>query len=45
MQPVQTDVCLVDTTCLEANIHYPVDWVQLSDVALPLAKFDPPLLG
>jgi hypothetical protein len=37
-QPVQTDVCLVDTTCLEANIHYPVDWVQLSDVASTLLK-------
>ena len=30
---VATDVCLVDTTCLEANIHFPVDWVLLRDVA------------
>jgi hypothetical protein len=30
--PAQTDVCLVDTTCLEANIHFPVDWVLLRDV-------------
>jgi len=36
--PVQTGVCLIDTTCLEANIHYPVDWVQLSDVASTLLK-------
>ena len=36
--PVQTDVCLVDTTCLEANIHFPVDWVQLDDVATTLLK-------
>lgn len=33
-----TDVCLVDTTCLEANIHFPVDWVLLRDVALTLLK-------
>lgn len=37
-EPVQTDVCLVDTTCLEANIHFPVDWVLLRDVALTLLK-------
>jgi len=36
--PVQTDVCLVDTTCLEANIHFPIDWVQLRDVATTLLK-------
>jgi len=33
-----TDVCLVDTTCLEANIHFPVDWVLLRDVATTLLK-------
>jgi IS5 family transposase len=36
--PVQTDVCLVDTTCLEANIHFPVDWVLLRDVSRTLLK-------
>lgn len=36
--PVATDVCLVDTTCLESNIHFPVDWVLLRDVALTLLK-------
>lgn len=35
---MQTDVCLVDTTCLEANIHFPVDWVLLKDVAGTLLK-------
>lgn len=38
VEPVQTDVCLVDTTCLEANIHFPVDWVLLRDVATTLLK-------
>ena len=27
-------VCLIDSTCLEANTHFPVDWVFLKDVAL-----------
>lgn len=36
--PMQTDVCLVDTTCLEANIHFPVDWVLLRDGATTLLK-------
>jgi hypothetical protein len=36
--PVATEVCLVDTTCLEANIHYPIDWVLLRDVAGTLLK-------
>lgn len=36
--PVQTEVCLVDTTCLETNIHFPVDWVLLRDVARTLLK-------
>jgi hypothetical protein len=36
--PVATDICLVDTTCLEANIHFPVDWVLLRDVATTLLK-------
>lgn len=35
---LSTDVCLVDTTCLEANIHFPVDWVLLRDVAMTLLK-------
>lgn len=31
-------VCLIDSTCLEANIHYPVDWVLLRDVSRTLLK-------
>ena len=37
-EALPTDVCLVDTTCLEANIHFPVDWVLLRDVAMTLLK-------
>jgi len=36
--PVVTETCLVDTTCLEANIHFPIDWVLLRDVAGTLLK-------
>ena len=36
--PVETGTCLVDTTCLEANIHFPVDWALLRDVARTLLK-------
>ncbi|MFA5263488.1 MAG: hypothetical protein WC378_06650, partial [Opitutaceae bacterium] len=35
---IDTSVCLVDTTCLDANIHFPVDWVLLRDVATTLLK-------
>jgi hypothetical protein len=35
---VQTGTCLVDTTCLEANIHFPVDWVLLRDAGATLLK-------
>lgn len=34
----ELSVCLIDSTCLEANIHFPVDWVLLRDVALTLLK-------
>ena len=37
-EPVATGVCLVDTTCLEANIHFPIDWTLLRDVASTLLK-------
>jgi hypothetical protein len=37
-EPVAMDVCLVDTTCLEANIHFPVDWVLCRDVSMTLLK-------
>lgn len=31
-------VCLIDTTCLQANIHFPVDWLLLRDVSITLLK-------
>ena len=37
-EAVPMDVCLVDSTCLDANIHYPVDWLLLRDVSLTLLK-------
>lgn len=36
--PVDLDVCFLDTTCLQANIHYPVDWVLLRDATRTLMK-------
>ena len=36
--PEDFSVCLVDSTCLEANIHFPVDWVLLRDVSTTLLK-------
>lgn len=30
-QAVDLDACFLDTTCVQANIHYPVDWVLLRD--------------
>ena len=36
--PEDLSVCLMDTTCLEANIHFPVDWLLLRDVSLTLLK-------
>jgi len=32
------DVVFVDTTCVKANIHFPVDWVLLRDGARTLLK-------
>ena len=37
-EPVDASVCLIDSTCLEANIHFPVDWVLLKDVSVTLLK-------
>ncbi len=36
--PEDLSVCLIDTTCLEANIHFPVDWLLLRDVSITLLK-------
>jgi hypothetical protein len=37
-EPLDMGTCLIDGTCLEANIHFPVDWVLLRDVAVTLLK-------
>src|SRR6266567_483866 len=37
-QAVDLNCCFLDTTCLEANIHYPVDWVLLRDGTRTLMK-------
>jgi len=37
-EPVDSNFCLVDSTCLEANIHFPTDWVLLRDVSRTLLK-------
>ena len=37
-QPVDLERCFIDTTCVEANIHYPIDWVLLRDATRTLMK-------
>ncbi len=37
-KPIDPTICLIDGTCLEANIHWPTDWVLLKDVAGTLLK-------
>lgn len=37
-QPLDLETCFLDTTCLEAHIHYPVDWVLLRDATRTLMK-------
>ena len=32
------EACFLDTTCVKANIHYPVDWVLLRDATRTLMK-------
>jgi len=34
--PISIADCYADTTCVQANIHYPVDWVLLRDVTRTL---------
>jgi hypothetical protein len=36
--PLDLEACFLDTTCVKANIHYPVDWVLLRDAARTLMK-------
>ncbi|NBB78974.1 MAG: hypothetical protein GVY36_05940 [Verrucomicrobia bacterium] len=37
-RPEDLSVCLIDSTCLKADIHFPVDWVLLRDVSITLLK-------
>jgi len=37
-EPIDMDVYFLDTTCLKANIHFPVDWVLLRDATRTLMK-------
>lgn len=37
-QPIQLDDVYFDSTCIKANIHFPVDWVLLRDAARTLMK-------
>ena len=37
-KPLDMGICLIDSTCLEANIHWPTDWVLLKDVAATLLQ-------
>ena len=37
-QAVDLESAFLDTTCLSANIHYPVDWVLLRDATRTLMK-------
>jgi IS5 family transposase len=36
--PLNLEACFLDTTCVKANIHYPVDWVLLRDATRSLMK-------
>jgi hypothetical protein len=37
-EPINLEEYFLDTTCLKANIHYPVDWVLLRDAVRTLMK-------
>lgn len=37
-EPVDLETAFLDTTCLAAHIHYPVDWVLLRDATRTLMK-------
>jgi hypothetical protein len=36
--PIELDTVFFDATCLETNIHFPVDWVLLRDATRTLVK-------
>jgi len=35
-QPINIEKAFIDTSCIKANIHFPVDWVLLRDVVIRL---------
>lgn len=37
-KPVDLDAVFLDTTCIKANIHFPIDWVLLRDGVRTLMK-------
>ena len=37
-KPLDLEAYFLDTTCVQANIHYPTDWVLLRDAARTLVK-------
>jgi hypothetical protein len=37
-EAIDLETCFLDTTCVAANIHYPVDWVLLRDATRTLMK-------
>ncbi|MCI0423514.1 MAG: hypothetical protein L0312_30565 [Acidobacteria bacterium] len=37
-QPLDRELYFLDTTCVKANIHFPVDWVLLRDATRTLMK-------
>lgn len=37
-QALDLELCFLDTTCVAAHIHYPVDWVLLRDATRTLMK-------
>ena len=37
-EPLDLESAFLDTTCIAANIHYPVDWVLLRDATRTLVK-------
>jgi len=37
-KPLEVSTVLIDGSCLEANVQYPVDWVLLKDCARTLLK-------
>jgi len=37
-EPIDFSQCYLDSTCIQANIHFPVDWVLLRDAARTMCK-------